>query len=198
MVACRKAREYLGADDPETKLLLGKESPEDLADAAGRGIEAGRSRGAQGAVGRRPGGDPRVEGPDDRLCPPARRQRPRDSRSATTPRSTGPLTAAQAKLADARFARLWRRATIPTRPSRCGSATARCGLDRARPEGPDRHRRSAAPTSAPPAPTRSTSPRRFAANEVEDQHGDGLRFRHHQRHHRRQFGLAGDRPRRAR
>ena len=26
-----KAREYLGADDPQTKLLLGKESPEGLA-----------------------------------------------------------------------------------------------------------------------------------------------------------------------
>ena len=26
-----KAREYLGADDPDTKLLLGKESPEGLA-----------------------------------------------------------------------------------------------------------------------------------------------------------------------
>ena len=50
---CRKAREYLGADDPETKLLLGKETPEALADAAGRGHQAGRPRGAQGAVGRR-------------------------------------------------------------------------------------------------------------------------------------------------
>ena len=62
-----KAREYLGADDPDTKLLLGKDIPEGLP-AGWSAHPARRSGVAQGAVERRQGRDRGVERPDDRLC----------------------------------------------------------------------------------------------------------------------------------
>ena len=57
-----KAREYLGADDPDTKLLLGKESPEALAARLVGGTQAGRP------------------GRTARRCGPAARQRSRRRR----------------------------------------------------------------------------------------------------------------------
>ena len=72
--------------------------------AAGRRHQARRPGGPQGAVGWRQGGDRRVDRPDDRLCPQDRRQRTAQLAEAFDERCDAPLTAAQAKLADARFA----------------------------------------------------------------------------------------------
>ncbi len=54
-----KAREYLGADDPQTKLLLGKESPEGLATRLVTTTRLADPAVPQGAVEWRPGGDRR-------------------------------------------------------------------------------------------------------------------------------------------
>ena len=70
-----KAREYLGTDHAQTRLLLGKESPDGLAARLVTGTRLGDAAGAQGAVGRRRGGDRRLDRSDDRLRPPHRRQR---------------------------------------------------------------------------------------------------------------------------
>ena len=83
-----KAREYLGADHAQTRLLLGKESPEGARRAAGRPARGSRPRGAQGVVGRRRGGDRRLDRSDDRLCAPARRQRAPPPEIVSTSRST--------------------------------------------------------------------------------------------------------------
>ena len=98
-----KAREYLGADDPDTKLLLGKESPEALA----RRLIAG-TRLADPAYRRAlwTGGKAAVDASNDPMIVYARRldARYRQLQDAVDERYQGPLTAAQAKLADARFA----------------------------------------------------------------------------------------------
>ena len=79
-----KAREYLGADDPDTKLLLGKESPEGLAKRLVTTTRLADPAVPQGAVERRRGGDRGVEGSDDRLRPAARRAlSPAPGRSST-------------------------------------------------------------------------------------------------------------------
>jgi hypothetical protein len=98
-----KAREYLGADSADTKLLLGRESPEALAQRLVRG-----SRLADPAVRKRlwEGGKAAVEASTDPLIVYARRLDARDRalQKLYDARYDAPVTAAQAKLADARFA----------------------------------------------------------------------------------------------
>ncbi len=98
-----KAREYLGADDADTRLLLGKESPEQLAAR----LVAG-TRLADPAVRKAlwDGGAAAVAASTDPMIVYARQLDPR-SRELTklaNAEINGPLAAAGAKLADARFA----------------------------------------------------------------------------------------------
>ena len=98
-----KAREYLGADDPETKLLLGKESPEGLAARLVAGTKL-----ADPAYRKRlwEGGKAAIAASTDPMIVYARRidanARAIDKRYDAL--VDAPTTAAQAKLADARFA----------------------------------------------------------------------------------------------
>jgi hypothetical protein len=98
-----KAREYLGADDPDTKLLLGKESPEALARRLVTGTKL-----ADPAFRRAlwNGGKAAVEASNDPMIRFARRLDPRyrQLHDEVDARYDAPVTAAQAKLADARFA----------------------------------------------------------------------------------------------
>jgi hypothetical protein len=98
-----KAREYLGPDDPDTKLLLGKESPEALA----RRLVA-TTRLADPAYRRAlwTGGKAAILASNDPMIVFARRLDPRvrQLQDEIDERYQGPVTAAQAKLADARFA----------------------------------------------------------------------------------------------
>ena len=98
-----KAREYLGADDPDTKLLLGKESPEGLARRL-----VGGTRLADPAYRRSlwAGGKAAIAASNDPMIVYARRldARYRQLQDAIDERYQGPVTAAGAKLADARFA----------------------------------------------------------------------------------------------
>ena len=98
-----KAREYLGADDPETKMLLGKESPEGLAQRLVAGTKL-----ADPAVRKAlwDGGKAAIDASKDPMIVYARRidanARAVDKRYDAL--VDAPTTAAQAKLADARFA----------------------------------------------------------------------------------------------
>jgi len=98
-----KAREYLGADDPDTRLLLGKESPEQLAARLVSG-----TRLADPAVRRAlwEGGAKAIRESKDPMIAYARKldDRSRALTKLANARINGPLTAAGAKLADARFA----------------------------------------------------------------------------------------------
>ncbi len=98
-----KAREYLGADDPDTRLLLGQESPEQLA----RRLVTG-TRLADPAYRRQlwEGGRAAIEASDDPMIQYARRLDPRqrELEQQVKERYAGPLTTAGAQLADARFA----------------------------------------------------------------------------------------------
>jgi hypothetical protein len=98
-----KAREYLGADDPETKLLLGKESPEGLAAR----LVAG-TRLADAAYRKRlwDGGKAAVDASSDPMIVYARKvdANDRELQKKYDRLVDAPTTAAQAKLADARFA----------------------------------------------------------------------------------------------
>ena len=98
-----KAREYLGADDPQTKLLLGKESPEGLAAR----LVAG-TRLADPAVRQAlwDGGQAAITASTDPMIAYARAIDANDRANQKRYDETvdAPLTAAQAKLADARFA----------------------------------------------------------------------------------------------
>lgn len=98
-----KAREYLGADDPDTRLLLGKESPEGLAKRLVNGTKL-----ADPAVRKRlwDGGMAAVQASDDpmiryALSLDARQRALQDQINQVY---AGPLAAAGARLADARFA----------------------------------------------------------------------------------------------
>lgn len=98
-----KAREYLGADDPETKTLLGKESPEGLAArlVAGTRLADPAFRAAllkSGMAG--------VDASTDPMIIYARRldTNDRELEKKYDALVDAPTTAAQAKLADARFA----------------------------------------------------------------------------------------------
>ena len=98
-----KAREYLGADDPQTQLLLGKESPEGLADRLVRGTKL-----ADPAVRKAlwDGGQAAIDASTDPMIVYARRIDANDRALQKRYDATvdAPLTAAGAKLADARFA----------------------------------------------------------------------------------------------
>lgn len=98
-----KAREYLGADDPDTKLILGKESPEGLAERL-----VGGSTLADPAVRKRlwEGGRAAIEASTDPMIRYALQldARDREIQKQVDERYAGPLAAAGAKLADARFA----------------------------------------------------------------------------------------------
>ena len=98
-----KAREWLGADDADTKLLLGRESPEALAAR----LVAG-SKLADPAVRKAlwEGGQAAIEASDDPMIRFARQLdvRDRELTAAMNAEVNGPLTAAAAKLSDARFA----------------------------------------------------------------------------------------------
>jgi hypothetical protein len=98
-----KAREYLGADDPDTRLLLGKESPEGLAArlVSGTRLANPAYRRALWA-----GGKAAIEASKDPMIVFARRLDPRyrQLQDAVDERYQAPVTAAQARLADARFA----------------------------------------------------------------------------------------------
>ena len=98
-----KAREYLGADDPETKLLLGKESPEGLAARLVAGTKL-----ADAAYRQRlwDGGKAAIDASTDPMIVYARKI---DANARAIDKKydalvDAPTTAAQAKLADARFA----------------------------------------------------------------------------------------------
>jgi hypothetical protein len=98
-----KAREYLGADDPDTKLLLGKESPEALAARLVSGTKL-----ADPAVRKAlwNGGKAAIEASKDPMIVYARKldARQRELQQAYNERYDAPVTAAQAKLSQARFA----------------------------------------------------------------------------------------------
>ena len=98
-----KAREYLGADDPQTRLLLGKESPEALAARLVSG-----TRLADPAVRKAlwEGGQAAIAASTDPMIVYARSLDANDRALQKRYDETvdAPLTAAQAKLADARFA----------------------------------------------------------------------------------------------
>ena len=98
-----KAREYLGVDDPDTKLLLGKESPEQLAERLVNGTSL-----ADPAVRKAlwDGGLEAVEASDDPMIKYALKlaTRQRELKALADAQYSGPLAAAGVKLADARFA----------------------------------------------------------------------------------------------
>ncbi|MFM7404515.1 MAG: S46 family peptidase, partial [Erythrobacter sp.] len=98
-----KAREYLGADDADTRLLLGKESPEGLAERLVTG-----TRLADPAVRKAlwDGGMVAIKASEDPLIQYALKLEPRQTelQKVVNESYRGPLTAAGAKLADARFA----------------------------------------------------------------------------------------------
>jgi len=98
-----KAREYLGADDPQTKLLLGRESPEGLAQRLVSG-----TRLADPAVRKAlwEGGRAAIEASTDPMIVYARSLEANDRalQKRYDELVDAPITAAQAKLADARFA----------------------------------------------------------------------------------------------
>jgi len=98
-----KAREYLGADDNDTKLLLGKESPEALAH---RLVSTTRLGDAAYRKALWTGGQAAIDASKDPMILYARRldARYRQLQDQVDEYYSGPVTAAQAKLADARFA----------------------------------------------------------------------------------------------
>ncbi|MEG3154391.1 S46 family peptidase [Sphingomonas sp. RB1R13] len=98
-----KAREYLGPDDADVKLLLGRESPEAM---AARLIAGTKLR---DPVYRRAlwnGGQAAINASTDPMIRLARRLDARDRQmiALTDEQYTGPITAARGKIADARFA----------------------------------------------------------------------------------------------
>ena len=98
-----KSREYLGADDPQTKLLLGKESPEALAARLVTGTKL-----ADPAMRKAlwDGGQAAIDASKDPMIVYARSLDANDRaiQKRYDAEVDGPLTAAQARLADARFA----------------------------------------------------------------------------------------------
>lgn len=98
-----KAREYLGVDDPDSQLLLGKESPEQRAERLVNGTKL-----ADPAVRKAlwDGGLEAIEASDDPMIRYALALAPRqrELKALADAQYSGPLAAAGAKLADARFA----------------------------------------------------------------------------------------------
>ena len=98
-----KSREYLGVDDPDTRLLLGKESPEALAARLVKGTRMGDPSYRKQLWN---GGLAAINASTDPMIVLARKLDPRERQlqAQVDERYEGPLTAARAKLADARFA----------------------------------------------------------------------------------------------
>ncbi len=98
-----KAREYLGVDDPDSKLLLGKESPEQLAE---RLVTGSRLADAEYRQRLWDGGLAAIEASDDPMIRYALRlaDRQRQLEAQVDEAYSGPLAIAGGKLADARFA----------------------------------------------------------------------------------------------
>ncbi|MFA7586988.1 MAG: S46 family peptidase, partial [Novosphingobium sp.] len=98
-----KAREWLGADDPDTRLLLGSESPEGLAERLVTGTQLGDPA-VRKALWE--GGQAAIEASDDPLIRFARQldARDRELTAAMNADVNGPLASAAARLSDARFA----------------------------------------------------------------------------------------------
>ena len=98
-----KAREYLGADDPDTKLLLGQESPEQLAKRLVDGSKLADPAYRQQLWD---GGLAAIEASDDPMIRFALRLAPRqrELKKAVDEAYGGPLAVAGGKIADARFA----------------------------------------------------------------------------------------------
>lgn len=98
-----KAREYLGVDDPDSRLLLGKESPEALAERLVVG-----TRLADPAVRKQlwDGGLAAIQASDDPMIKYALKltERQRELKKMVDADYGGPLALSGAKLADARFA----------------------------------------------------------------------------------------------
>ena len=98
-----KAREYLGVDDPDSQLMLGRESPEALAKRLVSG-----SRLADPAVRKQlwEGGLPAIQASQDPMIRYALKlaDRQRELKKASDAAYSGPLALAGGKLADARFA----------------------------------------------------------------------------------------------
>ena len=97
-----KAREYLGADDPQTKLLLGKESPEGLAERLVKGSKLADPKVRKALWD---GGAAAIAASKDPMIAYARTLIDNQDRLQDVIEEgyTGPVTAAQATLADARF-----------------------------------------------------------------------------------------------
>jgi len=98
-----KAREYLGVDDPDTKLLLGKESPEALAERLVSGTKLADPEYRKQLW---EGGQAAIEASDDPMIVYARKleARQRELEKEVDEGYSGPAAAAGAKLTDARFA----------------------------------------------------------------------------------------------
>ena len=98
-----KAREYLGADHAQTRLLLGKESPPEIAARLVAGTRLGDAAVRKALWD---GGAAAIAASTDPLIVYARRIDANDRRiqKLYDEQVDGPLTAARAKLADARFA----------------------------------------------------------------------------------------------
>lgn len=98
-----KAREYLGVDDPDSKLLLGKESPEALATRLVEGSKLADPAYRQQLWD---GGMAAIQASDDPMIQYALRLNPRqrELKQQVDEAYVGPLAVAGGKLADARFA----------------------------------------------------------------------------------------------
>ncbi len=98
-----KAREYLGPDDADVKLLLGRESPEAMAARLVAGTKL-RDPAYRRALWN--GGQAAINASTDPMVRLARRLDARDRQmiALTDEQYTGPITAARGKIADARFA----------------------------------------------------------------------------------------------
>ena len=98
-----KAREYLGPDDADAKLLLGRESPEAMAARLVAGTKL-RDPAYRRALWN--GGQAAINASTDPMILLARRLDARDRQviALTDEQYTGPITAARGKIADARFA----------------------------------------------------------------------------------------------
>lgn len=98
-----KAREWLGADDADTNLLLGKESPEGLAERLVSGTKMGDPAVRKALWD---GGQAAIDASTDPMILFAKKldARDRELTRLANAEVNGPLTAASAGLADARFA----------------------------------------------------------------------------------------------
>ena len=98
-----KAREYLGPDDPDTKLILGRESPEGLAARLVAGTRLGDPAYRRSLW---QGGQAAIDASTDPMIVLARKLDVRDRQiiALIDEQYTGPITSARSKIADARFA----------------------------------------------------------------------------------------------